>query len=283
MENRYEFGTVTRARSATLLLGTAVSMLTLFFCSPVAMAQGWSWTPPASEVPAPVTAPAPVQQGSALYGAQGTVSPSAGYGGNLGMAPAGNTMFNQPWTQRWGTPYGGQNNPYQPFPAQPNVGQSPGMQGPQGQKKPVIDTKKKDDTKKDSKTAKTQPAPVITTGDIIKGFPRAASGDTLSFDGQIVHLDGIHAPDLGAVCREGLTTWKCGQDARTSLEQLLSSGETVCHVTSIQGSDVSAMCTLGNAVLAKIVVSNGMATTTNSQFVGDMKESQADGRGIWAK
>ena len=241
-----------------------------------AYAQGWSYTPPAgSDTPLPAPAPLSASTSGAggLYGGQVAAS-------GQGMMPNTGALPNQPWQQQFGIPFGTQ--PYQTIPgltgpAQPPTGALATLRKPTT----APNTAKKED-KPEEKKDKTPAAPpaIIVAGDKFRGQGRAVSGDTLSVNGQTLHLFGLRAPELGGTCQAGLVSWRCGDASRESLQNLLSQGDVDCIVVS-SGSPPEATCRQAGEDISRAIVADGMATTDQAGLVGLMLDAKHDRRGLW--
>jgi endonuclease YncB( thermonuclease family) len=132
------------------------------------------------------------------------------------------------------------------------------------------------------------PRPVAGRADI-SGAARAVDGETLDVGGTRVRLFGIGAPDPRQDCTRGDGgRWRCGQEARTGLSQLLPAG-TVVRCTPRAEDDkgvVHAVCFDGQGVdLAARQVIGGHALALRGislDYVDQESIARAARRGMWA-
>lgn len=264
-----------------ILLGSALSVSS----GNNAHAQGWSYSPPAgSDTPLPAPAPLPSPTtggGGGLYGSQPNTMGSAN---TPWMTPSTSALPNQPWQQQYGTPFGTQ--PYQTL---------PGITGPASPPTGALATQKKPSTTGDAKDAnkdkdkekkdEKKPAPQnkgipLSVGDKFTGHGRALAGDTLSVQGQTMHLLGLRSPDVSETCQAGVVAWYCGAEAQDSLQNLLADGEVTCLIVSL-ATPPEATCRQNGEDIARVIVASGMATTNISSLIEVMLEAKNDSRGLW--
>ena len=227
------------------------------------------------------------------------------------MIPSATALPNQPWSQQWGTPYG-QNSPYSAFSGQTGVNGANGTNGTQQngnatnssvtpnnnnsqqQNTPAASSAKAakdaqqrqaDFNKREAQFAVSNPnikSTNLMPGDHVKGNPIVINGDTLSFNGQLVHLSGVKSPAITETCTTGPTSWRCGRQAKEHLDDLVSNGEVDCIIVSL-GSPPEGECKIGRDDISSVVIADGMGTTKDPLLIPIMNESKADLRGIWTK
>jgi endonuclease YncB( thermonuclease family) len=243
-------------------------------CGQAAQGQGgWQWPVPSPAAPAPAQQPSYGQQGTPSYGSG---SLSNGYG-----------MALQPSSQQGGTYQGaGGGAAYANFPGlvglSPAQRQAAQQQGASTDGKPAGDAKDATPDWKRMSLAEPRPTAPPARGTRLRGPGRALGGDRLSVGGHVVRLRDVSAPALPAVCRSGATVWACGVDAREALQRLADAGPLLCVVTGV-GPEPEAACAAGRDTLARGILLEGYATTTEPSLTQAMAEAQHDGRGIWAR
>lgn len=62
----------------------------------------------------------------------------------------------------------------------------------------------------------------------LAGTPTILDGDTIELDGQVLHLQGIDAPELGQQCTIKGQAYDCGLVSRTALMDLTAGTPVVC-------------------------------------------------------
>ena len=225
---------------------------------------------------------APVQSGGIAPTPYGlNLSPSIGLGGGQ-LAPYGSSV-----TSTYGSPTAAngqqsvspntQNNPN-------SIASSPGAPAAALPPAAGSEAAKKQEAK-DAAAAhpagtSSQAPRALQVGDTLHGSPRAVTGDTLSFGTGTVKLSGVRAPDLGALCRAGLTVWRCGQDSRDALQRLADLRPVTCIITRTGGT-AEASCASGRESMDKLVLEEGAAFPVGLSAPG-LGGAKADGRGIWA-
>lgn len=132
------------------------------------------------------------------------------------------------------------------------------------------------------------PRPVAGRADIA-GPARAIDGETLEIGGKRVRLFGIGAPDPRQDCtRSDGGRWRCGQEARTGLSQILHAGNAVRCSPRVEDDkgQVLAVCFDGQGVdLAARQVIGGHALALRGislDYVDQESIARAARRGMWA-
>lgn len=88
-------------------------------------------------------------------------------------------------------------------------------------------------------------------------------GNTLRYNGVVVHLWGIDAPDIGQVCGDG---WKAGEMAKLYLTELLKGGKLSCDLkNSGAARPAFAVCKVDGQDLSASMVNAGMAWAQPAQ------------------
>jgi len=121
---------------------------------------------------------------------------------------------------------------------------------------------------------------------------RVIDGDTLEFDGQIIRLYGIDAPELGQLCDENGKPWPCGVEAALALRKLVSVSGQELRCSPWQGGKpertadgaVVEVCQIGEQDLAQVMLQNGYGVATPHGFP-DYNQAEKDAKdaslGIW--
>lgn len=82
-------------------------------------------------------------------------------------------------------------------------------------------------------------------------------GNTLRYNGVVVHLWGIDAPDRGQVCGDG---WKAGEMAKLYLTELVKGGKVSCDLKNTAAAKpVFAVCKVDGQDLSASMAGAGMA------------------------
>ncbi len=120
----------------------------------------------------------------------------------------------------------------------------------------------------------------------INGRARAVSGDTLRIGRQVVHLNGIEAPELAQACKDARNRgWRCGRRARSTLRRLVRRRRVTCDAVSQDARGrISARCSAGGRDLAVEVVERGYAFAEGMIFktyAAAEDRAREASRGIW--
>ncbi len=111
-------------------------------------------------------------------------------------------------------------------------------------------------------------------------------GDTLEFNGRIVHLYGIDAPELGQLCLHDQTAQQCGLAAAFELKKLLDLVHTPLKCRPAKAADDPSQqtCTFNHTDIGRLLLESGYALAT-ADVSPDYAEAQDSARqgdlGIW--
>ena len=112
-------------------------------------------------------------------------------------------------------------------------------------------------------------------------------GDTLSSGGERLRLNGIDAPEMAQLCERGGSGYRCGEQARAALGQIIGSGALTCWSIGVDRYDrrvVRCMNEQGQDISAAMVAAGwAMAYRQYAMdYVPQEDEARSRGRGIWA-
>lgn len=128
-------------------------------------------------------------------------------------------------------------------------------------------------------------APTAAFADL-SGAPLVMDGDTLAFDGQNVHLAGVHAPNITQYCGEGDASWACGWDAANRLEAIIGGREVTCtDVVEDADGHLVARCSAEGEDLAGLMVDEGLAVAdaeTGADYQARAQAAEAAEVGMWS-
>jgi len=127
------------------------------------------------------------------------------------------------------------------------------------------------------------PAPALAQR--VSGPAVAIDGDTLDMTGMRIRLFGIDAVEGGQTCQRGGQAWRCGEEARALLGELVAGKTIECEQrdTDIYGRMVS-VCRAGRLDLAAVMADAGLATALVSfsdAYLMSVERARAQGVGIW--
>ncbi len=117
-------------------------------------------------------------------------------------------------------------------------------------------------------------------------------GDTLEFNGEIIQLYGIDAPELGQLCDDNGKPWPCGVEAALALRKLVTVSGQELHCSPWQGGPpqrtadgaLIEVCQVGEQDLAQVMLHNGYGVAMPQSFP-DYPEAEKDAKeaslGIW--
>jgi endonuclease YncB( thermonuclease family) len=115
---------------------------------------------------------------------------------------------------------------------------------------------------------------------------RVIDGDTLDVDGQIVHLYGIDAPELGQRCNlPSGGTWPCGEAAARVLNELVAGAQVSCNAKShAPGQRVTSVCVVAGLDINRQMIRDGFAwaaSPTDSDYVDAEGRAREQSIGVW--
>ena len=115
---------------------------------------------------------------------------------------------------------------------------------------------------------------------------QAIDGDTLQIGGQIVHLFGIIAPELGQRCMHDNVWSRCGQDAAYELNKMIGVSQVPLRCTIVDNNEPSpaATCMAGQTDVAHALLTGGYvaaAADASPQYREAEAEASRAGLGIW--
>ncbi len=128
-------------------------------------------------------------------------------------------------------------------------------------------------------------APVPAAAQAISGPATVVDGDTLDMTGFRIRLFGVDAVELNQTCERGGAAWRCGEEARALLGELVA-GETIqCEArdTDAYGRMVS-VCRVGRLDLAAVMAEAGLAVALpqySADYLAYVDRARAQGTGVW--
>ena len=84
-------------------------------------------------------------------------------------------------------------------------------------------------------------------------------GDSLIFEGKVVQLAGIDAPELGQRCLNQEKMWRCGLESALALRKMISFGEIACTLQDDAPAMAAANCAVEGKDLATALLQQGYA------------------------
>lgn len=119
----------------------------------------------------------------------------------------------------------------------------------------------------------------------ITGSARAVDGRTLVVAGQTIYLQGIDAPPASLICRDGVWEYKCGEDSRKALDQVIASGPVDCEPVPSASGVIVGECRLeqGND-LGAAMIEAGWAVADlrfSSRYLPQQAKARDESRGLW--
>ena len=122
----------------------------------------------------------------------------------------------------------------------------------------------------------------IREGDTVRGTAYAVSGNTITVEGVNLSLSETSSPAPEMLCASsGSSTWKCGEQAKTILNRILSYGPVRCTLLSV-GSPSTAKCLIGRDDVSQLAVQEGAALSAGIKYRAYSFDAMNDKRGIWA-
>ncbi|MGE3065555.1 MAG: thermonuclease family protein [Hyphomicrobiaceae bacterium] len=102
----------------------------------------------------------------------------------------------------------------------------------------------------------------------LTGHATALSGEHLRVRGELVHLAGIDAPEVGQRCaRPGNRAWRCGAAARDALARLTRGRTVSCTLNGVDEQNVPlAICKTGEKVVNEELVRSGHVFAASGFF-----------------
>jgi len=127
------------------------------------------------------------------------------------------------------------------------------------------------------------PAPALAQK--ISGEARAVDGDTLEMTGYRIRLFGIDAVEGEQTCDRGGQAWRCGDEARALLSELVAGRLVECEQrdTDVYGRMVS-VCRAGRVDLSSAMAGAGYAvalTDFSEAYLLSVEAARAARAGIW--
>ena len=125
-------------------------------------------------------------------------------------------------------------------------------------------------------------APVNVQGSV-DGRPRLVDGDSFFIGQTEVRMQGIDAPEGRQSClREG-RPWRCGEDAKRTLQRLMAGAPIRCdiHSKDQHGRGLATCYAASGENLNARMVAEGFAVSFGG-YEREEREAKAARRGIWA-
>jgi endonuclease YncB( thermonuclease family) len=117
----------------------------------------------------------------------------------------------------------------------------------------------------------------------IVGPARVIDGDSLEVAGVKVRLVGVDAPEIRQTCRRGAEEWRCGQEAKARLDELVGAETVRCaRVGEDRNRRVLARCRAGDVHdLGARLVRDGWAVSYDASYAYEEAAARLAGRGLW--
>ena len=110
-------------------------------------------------------------------------------------------------------------------------------------------------------------------------------GDVIKIDGQIIHLQGIDAPETYQICYHANgDDYLCGDESHLYLIDFISQKQVYCTYERLDDQDRPvATCFVGDANINRAMVRAGWALPeqNNKTYVAEMVAAEKAKRGMW--
>lgn len=128
-------------------------------------------------------------------------------------------------------------------------------------------------------------APVALNAESFGGSAEVIDGDSFIVDGREVRLFGIDALELSQICQINGVDWRCGEEAKHTLEALVLGNRVDCSADDVDmHGRLLAVCHAGGLTLNEAMVDYGWAVAYreySSDYVGNEFRAKAARAGIW--
>lgn len=123
------------------------------------------------------------------------------------------------------------------------------------------------------------PAPVEGS---VEGRPRLVDGDSFFIGQTEVRMQGIDAPEGRQTCTRDGRDWRCGEDAKRTLQRLIAGQPIRCdiHSTDQHGRRLATCYASSGTNLNASMVSEGFAVAFGS-YQNEERQAKAAKRGLW--
>ncbi len=117
----------------------------------------------------------------------------------------------------------------------------------------------------------------------IEGRPRLVDGDSFFIGHTEVRMQGIDAPEGRQTCTRDGRDWRCGDEARRTLERFLGGQPIRCdiHSTDQHGRSLATCFNASGANLNARMVTEGYAVAFGA-YRNEEAEARSARRGLWA-
>ncbi len=107
----------------------------------------------------------------------------------------------------------------------------------------------------------------VQSGEVeLAGKARALSGDMIRIGRTRIRLFGVDAPELNQSCRAQRENWKCGQEAKKALDEIIDGQNVTCERKTVNGRrGVYAVCKAGKFTLNAILAREGWVLADPNQ------------------
>ena len=120
---------------------------------------------------------------------------------------------------------------------------------------------------------------------LISGKAKIIDGDTIHIGSNKIRLHGIDAPELNQDCNYDNKKWKCGQQSKKFLLNLINLDEVSCQVKTVDRYQrYIAICFVNNLNINEMMVKNGWAIAYryySKDYVDEEFIAKKNKVGIW--
>lgn len=117
----------------------------------------------------------------------------------------------------------------------------------------------------------------------VEGRAVVVDGDTIQLDDLRIRLKGIDAPELQQTCARNGRSYRCGEEARRVLSDLVVRENVACRSL---GRDryqrMLARCFVGNRDIGGTMVERGWAVSYGSNYKREEENARTRAQGLWA-
>lgn len=117
----------------------------------------------------------------------------------------------------------------------------------------------------------------------LDGRPRLVDGDSFFMGQTEVRMQGIDAPEGRQTCTRDGRDWRCGEDAKRTLQRLTSGQPIRCdiHSTDQHGRRLATCYAASGSNLNAQMVAEGFAVSFGA-YGSEERDAKSARRGIWA-